>query len=55
MRMETALASASWTRVERRNPYNLKNKMKMGDLRHWRRASIGRHTIERPGFRISKS
>jgi endothelin-converting enzyme/putative endopeptidase len=32
MRMETALASASWTRVERRNPYNLKNKMKMGDL-----------------------
>jgi len=34
MRMETALAKASWTRVERRNPYNLKNKMKMGDLEH---------------------
>jgi endothelin-converting enzyme/putative endopeptidase len=32
MRMETALARASWTRVEQRNPYNLKNKMKMGDL-----------------------
>ena len=32
MRMETALAKASWTRVERRNPYNLKHKMKMADL-----------------------
>jgi len=32
MRMETAMAKASWTRVEQRNPYNLKNKMKMGDL-----------------------
>jgi putative endopeptidase len=32
MRMETALAKASWTRVERRNPYNLKNKMKMSEL-----------------------
>jgi endothelin-converting enzyme/putative endopeptidase len=32
MRMETALATASWTRVERRDPYNLKNKMKMGRL-----------------------
>ncbi len=32
MRMETALAKASWTRVEERNPYNLKNKMKMGEL-----------------------
>jgi putative endopeptidase len=32
MHMETALAKASWTRVERRNPYNLKNKMKMGEL-----------------------
>jgi endothelin-converting enzyme/putative endopeptidase len=32
MSMETALARASWTRVEERNPYNLKNKMKMGDL-----------------------
>src|SRR5579863_4208557 len=32
MRMETALAKSQWTRVERRNPYNLKNKMKMGDL-----------------------
>jgi len=34
MRMETALAKASWTRVEQRNPYNLKNKMKIGDLEH---------------------
>jgi len=32
MRIETALAKASWTRVEQRNPYNLKDKMKMGDL-----------------------
>ena len=32
MRMETTLAKASWTRVEQRNPYNLKNKMKMGEL-----------------------
>jgi endothelin-converting enzyme/putative endopeptidase len=32
MNLETALAKASWTRVEQRNPYNLKNKMKMGDL-----------------------
>jgi len=32
MRMETAFAKSQWTPVERRNPYNLKNKMKMGDL-----------------------
>ena len=32
MRIETALAKASWTQVERRNPYNLKNKLKMGEL-----------------------
>ncbi len=32
MRMETALAKASWTRVEQRNPYNLKNKMSMAEL-----------------------
>ena len=32
MRMETALAKASLTRVERRNPYKLKNKMKIADL-----------------------
>jgi len=32
MRMETALAKASWTRVERRDPYKLKNKMKLADL-----------------------
>jgi putative endopeptidase len=38
MRMETALAKASWTRVEQRNPYNLKNKMKMGDLEHLARS-----------------
>jgi endothelin-converting enzyme/putative endopeptidase len=32
MRMETAMAKASWTRVERRDPYKLKNKMKISDL-----------------------
>jgi endothelin-converting enzyme/putative endopeptidase len=32
MRIETALAKASWTPVERRNPYNLKNKMRVADL-----------------------
>jgi len=32
MRMETALATASWTRVEMRNPYNLKDKMDMAAL-----------------------
>jgi putative endopeptidase len=32
MRMETGLANASLTRVERRNPYNLKNKIKLPDL-----------------------
>lgn len=32
MRMETALAKASMNRVDRRNPYNLKNKMKIPGL-----------------------
>ncbi|MBV9075577.1 MAG: M13 family metallopeptidase [Acidobacteria bacterium] len=32
MRMETALAQASLTRVERRDPYKRKNKMKVADL-----------------------
>jgi endothelin-converting enzyme/putative endopeptidase len=32
LRMETALAKASWTRVERRDPYKLKNKMKVAEL-----------------------
>jgi putative endopeptidase len=32
LRMETVLAKASWTRVERRDPYKLKNKMKVADL-----------------------
>jgi putative endopeptidase len=32
MRMETAMAKASLTRVERRDPYKLKNKMKMAEL-----------------------
>jgi endothelin-converting enzyme/putative endopeptidase len=32
LRIETALAKASWTRVERRDPYKLKNKMKLVDL-----------------------
>src|SRR6266699_6631432 len=32
MRIETVLAKASWTRVERRDPYKLKNKMKVADL-----------------------
>jgi endothelin-converting enzyme/putative endopeptidase len=33
MRMETALAKAQLTRVERRDPYKLKHKMPVGDLR----------------------
>ena len=32
LRMETLLAKASWTRVERRDPYKLKNKMKLAEL-----------------------
>jgi len=32
MNIETALARSSWTRVERRNPYNLKNKMTVAGL-----------------------
>ncbi|HTZ33709.1 MAG TPA: M13 family metallopeptidase [Methylomirabilota bacterium] len=32
MRMETTLAKASMTRVDRRNPYNLKHKMKVAEL-----------------------
>jgi putative endopeptidase len=32
MRMETGLAQASWTQVERRNPYNLKHKMSAAEL-----------------------
>jgi endothelin-converting enzyme/putative endopeptidase len=32
LRMETALAKASWTQVERRDPYKLKNKMKLAEL-----------------------
>jgi putative endopeptidase len=32
MRMETGLAQASWTQVERRNPYNLKHKMNAAEL-----------------------
>ena len=32
LRMETALAKASWTQVERRDPYKLKNKMKLANL-----------------------
>ncbi len=32
MRIETALAKASLTRVDRRNPYNLKHKMKVAEL-----------------------
>ena len=32
MRMETALANASWTRVEMRNPYNLKDKLNVAGL-----------------------
>jgi putative endopeptidase len=33
MRMETAMAKAQLTRVERRDPYKLKHKMKVADLR----------------------
>ncbi len=32
MRMETAMAQASWTRVEKRNPYNLKDKLDLAGL-----------------------
>src|SRR6202035_5814028 len=32
LRMETALAKASWTQAERRDPYKLKKKMKLGAL-----------------------
>ena len=32
MRVETKLAEAQWTRVERRNPYNLKHKMSVPEL-----------------------
>ncbi len=32
MSIETELAKSSWTRVERRNPYNLRNKMTMAAL-----------------------
>jgi endothelin-converting enzyme/putative endopeptidase len=32
MRLETLLAKASLTRVDRRNPYNLKHKMKLAEL-----------------------
>ncbi len=32
MHMETALATASWTRVEMRDPYNLKDKVEMAGL-----------------------
>jgi putative endopeptidase len=32
LRMETDLAKASWTRVERRDPYKLRNKMKLAEL-----------------------
>ena len=32
MRMETAMAKASWTRVEKRNPYNLKDKLNLAGL-----------------------
>ena len=38
MSIETALAEASLTRVEMRNPYNLKHKMSLGDLRQSVRA-----------------
>jgi endothelin-converting enzyme/putative endopeptidase len=33
MRMETAMAVSSWTRVETRNPYNLKNKVDLAGLK----------------------
>ena len=32
MQIETRLAQASWTAVERRNPYKLKHKMNLKDL-----------------------
>ena len=55
MSMETALAKASLTRVERRDPYKLKHKMKIADLNglapdfDW---AVYYRTAEYPGFEI---
>jgi len=55
MAMETALAKASLTRVERRDPYKLKHKMKVADLRQlapnfdWQTYY---QTMQYPGFEI---
>jgi len=55
MRLETLLAKASLTRVERRNPYNLKHKMKLAELNQlapnfdWAAYSV------RPNIHSSKS
>lgn len=55
MRMETALANASMTRVDRRDPYKRKNKIKMADLDQlvpqfdWQAYF---HGVNAPGFEI---
>ena len=55
MRMETALANASMTRVDRRDPYKRKNKIKMADLGQlapqfdWQAYF---HAVNAPGFEI---
>lgn len=55
MRMETALANASMTRVDRRDPYKRKNKIKMADLDQlvpqfdW---PAYFHGVNAPGFEI---
>ena len=55
MRIETALAEASLTRVERRDPYKRKNKMKVAELKALARTSTGKRFSRRPTRRISKS
>ena len=56
MSMETALAKASLTRVEQRDPYKLKNKMNLAAAeRSWRRISTGQpitRELKYPAFEI---
>ena len=53
MGIETALAKASLTRVEKRDPYNLKHKLTLSDLRRMTRAfdwGAYLNTLGAPGF-----
>jgi putative endopeptidase len=55
MRMETALAKAQLTRVERRDPYKLKHKMSVEDLRQIAPAIVWKEYYEElqyPGFDV---